>query len=85
MPIHAGSAGPRMQAVCAVHLDWLELCLGQRSYRAEYWRFLDRFKHLSRRTYPHWSGGSEKKGCQYILKVGVIMTTWRWYGMLTTR
>ena len=47
------------------------------AYRAEYWRFLERFKHLSRRTYPHWSGGSEKKGCQYILKVGVIMTAWR--------
>ena len=36
MPGQAGRAGPRMQSVRAVRLDWLMFCLCQRRFRAEY-------------------------------------------------
>ena len=37
------------------------------AYRAEYFRFLERFSILSPQTYPEWKG-SDRDGCRQILK-----------------
>lgn len=41
------------------------------AYRAEYYRFLERFNLLCKETYPDWKG-TDKDGCKQILKA--IMT-----------
>ena len=37
------------------------------AYRAEYFRFLERFGILSPQTYPEWKG-NDRDGCRQILK-----------------